>query len=613
MAEPFGLVAGALNIAGLFNNCVDCFEYVQLARRFGCDFERCQLRLDIAKTRLVRWGEAVKINDDPRFQSSAPTDKSVQLAQSIIGGIALLFESARNTSKRYELVANQQDMVMFEDKNIKPTEGHEPLEEDGLSTIRWGGSLEKIIDEIASFVDDLERVFPVEAACHTLAGMEIEEVEDEASLVMLKDATGGIDTALSDAVSQKIDTSAGRNSANDIRIEDRARVHLGNVFTEVAVYRSNLLKDQTINVVETPGVHDANRSNHKAAAIMSFAITLRAGPARLAAKAPQLAATSLRTFHQSAPKNSFFTSRTASLAFRSNSKSSSNIISRLQGASRRGYRTHYESAYDPAARRKELVRKLVVGGAIFGGTLVGVNAVFNRETREGSIPAFERAYLNQTFMHTGLGVGIIGLTAYQMVQSGFVYRLMVTNPWIVGIGGLALSIGSMIATRAIDPDNYIPKYLCWTAFNATQAAFVAPLMMMAPPALLARAGLYTLAMMGSISFVGATAKQDKYMYLGGPLLAGAAIVAVSGFAPLVLPATAVRTLALSEKLWLYGGLAVFGGFTLYDVQKVLYHARAAQAGVIKADPVNESISLELDFLNIFVRMVQILMMQQRRK
>ncbi|KAK4040979.1 inhibitor of apoptosis-promoting Bax1-domain-containing protein [Parachaetomium inaequale] len=339
-----------------------------------------------------------------------------------------------------------------------------------------------------------------------------------------------------------------------------------------------------------------------------FTIAVRAGPGRLAAKAPQLA----RAFH-STPKNTFFTSRTASLAGRANSKTSSNILSRLQGASR-GYRTQYETYVDPATRRKELLRKLMVGGAIFGGTLVAVNAMFNRETREdGGMPPFERSYLNRTFMHTGLGVGIIGLTAYQMVQSGFVYRLMVTNPWVVGIGGIALSIGSMMATRAIDPDNYLPKYACWALFNATQAALIAPLMTVAPPALLARAGLYTLAMMGSISIVGATAKQDKYMYLGGPLLAGAAIVAVSGFAPLVLPATAVRTLAITENLWLYGGLAVFGGFTLYDVQKVLYHARAAERGIIREDPVNESISLELDFLNIFVRMVQILMMQQRRK
>lgn len=187
---------------------------------------------------------------------------------------------------------------------------------------------------------------------------------------------------------------------------------------------------------------------------MSFTFAIRAGPARLAAKAPQLSGASVvRAFHQSAPKNTFFTSRTASLAARANAKSSSNILSRLQGASR-GYRAQYENIYvDPAARRAQLMRKLLIGGAIFGGTLVTVNAVFNRETREdGGMPPFERSYLNRTFMHTGLGIGIIGLTAYQFVQSGFVYRIMVTNPWIVGIGGLALSIGSMVATRAIDPD-----------------------------------------------------------------------------------------------------------------------------------------------------------------
>lgn len=119
--------------------------------------------------------------------------------------------------------------------------------------------------------------------------------------------------------------------------------------------------------------------------------------------------------------------------------------------------------------------------------------------------------------------------------------------------------------------------------------------------------------MGSIALVGATAKEDKYLYLGGPLLAGVAIVALSGLAPLVLPATAARTLMWTENIWLYGGLAVFGGFTLYDVQKILHHARMAERGLMKRDAVMESISLELDFINIFVRMVQILAMQQRRR
>lgn len=160
--------------------------------------------------------------------------------------------------------------------------------------------------------------------------------------------------------------------------------------------------------------------------------------------------------------------------------------------------------------------------------------------------------------------------------------------------------------------SYVQKYALWTGFNLCQAAVLSPLMFV-QPALLARAGLYTIAMMGSIAFVGATAKQEKYLYLGGPLLAGVAIVAVSGFAPLVLPATAMRTLMWSEKIWLYGGLAVFGGFTLYDTQKILHHARMAQRGVIQKDVVNESISLELDFLNIFIRMVQILGMRNQKR
>jgi growth hormone-inducible transmembrane protein len=161
-------------------------------------------------------------------------------------------------------------------------------------------------------------------------------------------------------------------------------------------------------------------------------------------------------------------------------------------------------------------------------------------------------------------------------------------------------------------NSYIQKYTLWTGFNLAQAAILSPLMFLSP-ALLARAGLYTVGMMGSIAFVGATAKQEKYLYLGGPLLAGVCIVALSGFAPLVLPVTAARTLMWTENIWLYGGLAVFGGFTLYDVQKILHHARLAERGVIKKDVVNESVSLELDFLNIFIRMVQILGMNRNNR
>ena len=183
---------------------------------------------------------------------------------------------------------------------------------------------------------------------------------------------------------------------------------------------------------------------------MSFTLAVRQGPARLAMRLPDIAKSSLRTsaplraFHRPATKPSnFFTSR-ATVA-----SSTLRITPKNAFAQSRAY--NQQSA--PAADQGMRVHRRVPGGAIFGGTVVALNPVFNRETREdGGMPAYERSYLNQTFLHTGLGIGIIGLTARQMINTGFVYRLMVTNPWAVAIGGLALSFGTMIGTRSIDPD-----------------------------------------------------------------------------------------------------------------------------------------------------------------
>lgn len=84
--------------------------------------------------------------------------------------------------------------------------------------------------------------------------------------------------------------------------------------------------------------------------------------------------------------------------------------------------------------------------------------MFNRETREdGGMPAFERSYLNETFMHTGLGIGIIGVAARALHTSGWSVRLMSANPWIVFGGGLALSIGTMMGTFSTSPEKYVQE------------------------------------------------------------------------------------------------------------------------------------------------------------
>lgn len=254
--------------------------------------------------------------------------------------------------------------------------------------------------------------------------------------------------------------------------------------------------------------------------------------------------------------------------------------------------------------------KALTSVGIIAATAIGANLFFNRKTRDGLTLA-ESGYLNSTFTYLGGGLTITGAVAYAMHRYGFSSRIMTANPWLVLGVGLVASIGGMMGATSL-PANHPAKGPCWLLFNISQAAVLSPLFFL-NPAVLARAGLYTAGLMGSLCYVAATAKEDQFLYLGGPLLAGVTIVALSSLAPMILPATAVRSLIATEAISLYGGLAVFGAFVLWDTQKVLQHARQVEHGLRPADPMAESIGLELDFINIFTRLVQILASRDQRR
>lgn len=226
--------------------------------------------------------------------------------------------------------------------------------------------------------------------------------------------------------------------------------------------------------------------------------------------------------------------------------------------------------------------------------------------------AFERSYLNKTFLYVGAGLSVVTATAVAMHRNGISTRVMRANPWLVVGGSLVGSIACMYGTLYTDPRNTVQKHLCWAGFQAFQALTLSPLLFM-NPLILARAGLYTAGMMGGICYIGATAKSDQYLYLGGPLFAGLCVVALSSLAPMVLPARFLGTLAVTQSISMYGGLAVFGGFTLYDTQRMLRNASLAKNGMIRPDPCRESVQFELNFINIFIRMVYMLGGSQRRK
>jgi hypothetical protein len=138
-------------------------------------------------------------------------------------------------------------------------------------------------------------------------------------------------------------------------------------------------------------------------------------------------------------------------------KASQPIFSKSRNVFQATFRRNFTPQASPAIPAGgDLRQRLLYGAGIFGGTLLAINFVFNRETREdGGMPPFERKYLNDTFMHTGLGLGIIAIAARTLHTNGWSYRLMAANPWLVMGVGLAASIGTMIGCRATDPSKYV--------------------------------------------------------------------------------------------------------------------------------------------------------------
>ncbi|KAH7886003.1 inhibitor of apoptosis-promoting Bax1-domain-containing protein [Phlebopus sp. FC_14] len=259
---------------------------------------------------------------------------------------------------------------------------------------------------------------------------------------------------------------------------------------------------------------------------------------------------------------------------------------------------------------QEAWKRFAITAAVVAGTVILAEGFLNRDTRD-ALTAAEQSYLHDSFKYTGGGLLLTALAARSLFRSGVAFRVMSANPWAVLGVSLAGSIGSMMGVYYTSPENTVQKHLFWIGFNACQAATLSPLFFLSP-AILSRAALYTCGVVGSLSYVGATARNDKYLYMGGPLLAGVTVVALSSLAPMTLP-LGMRGLAIAESVSLYGGLAVFGGFVLYDTQKILQHARMAEMGLVPRDPMKEAISLELDMLNIFIRLVQILAMRSNNR
>jgi growth hormone-inducible transmembrane protein len=140
------------------------------------------------------------------------------------------------------------------------------------------------------------------------------------------------------------------------------------------------------------------------------------------------------------------------------------------------------------------------------------------------------------------------------------------------------------------------------------SALIAPLCVFVGPQLLARAALYTAGITAGLTSIAVTAPSEKFLNMAGPLAIGMGLVFASSIGAMFLPPTTTLGLSLYS-VYMYGGLVLFSGLLLYDTQKITYKAEHSQ----HFDSVNESMSIYMDVLNIFIRLAMIMSGSRNKK
>ncbi|OQE37783.1 hypothetical protein PENCOP_c009G00143 [Penicillium coprophilum] len=189
MAEAFGIVSGAVGIAGIFSTCMECFDYIQIGRHFGQDSQTSYLMLSGLKLRLSRWGEAVHLYTDPQLGRPEASRADLQLAKDTLYQILVLMADSGRLSRRFRLGAKVEvDSSSLQEPATKTTLDYLMREQarrrqKGTSLIKvtsWAlynkSHLNSLVEDASKLLNYLEMTFPAPEAQSSLAELEIREI-----------------------------------------------------------------------------------------------------------------------------------------------------------------------------------------------------------------------------------------------------------------------------------------------------------------------------------------------------------------------------------------------------------------------------------------------------
>lgn len=256
-------------------------------------------------------------------------------------------------------------------------------------------------------------------------------------------------------------------------------------------------------------------------------------------------------------------------------------------------------------------------GLVAGASVVGIGALCyygaGLSSEMGTIdraylwPEYVRDRIKNTYAYFGGSLVLTAGSAAAILRSPAAMNLVTKNS-LLAIGvSIAAMIGSGMLVRSMpyQPGTFGAKQLAWMVHCGVIGAVIAPLAMLGGPIML-RAAWYTAGVVGGLSTLAVCAPSEKFLNMGAPLAIGLGVVFCASLGSMFLPPSTALGAGLYS-LSMYGGLVLFSMFLLYDTQRII---RAAETHSPYShqpyDPVNASVSIYMDTINIFIRLAMIL-------
>lgn len=202
-----------------------------------------------------------------------------------------------------------------------------------------------------------------------------------------------------------------------------------------------------------------------------------------------------------------------------------------------------------------------------------------------------------TYAYTASSLALTGLSGCVFYHLGFGEYLAMSSPF-ASFAIQMMTITPLLVGTIVTDMNQKPilKKALWTGFNAAMGASCCLAGYFGGP-LITEAAMITGTMMCGLSAVAFKSNPYELAKYEGPLRTGLTGLVFVGFLGLLSPNPIFQNISL------YGGLVVFSGLTITDTRRLITNAEEKGQNY---DPINESLSIYLNAINLFVRVLSIL-------